>query len=109
MTEFKGPHKPVADPGFPVGGHGPVSGGCGSLTWALFAKNVCENKRIWSCRGGVHQAHPLDPPMHMIHNVFQGTVVFQKRGLCGSDTYSFYEICSFCEQLYNIVSKLQGY
>ena len=43
----------VADPGFPVGGGGvdPL-GGRGPLTWVLFGKNVCENERIWSRRGG---------------------------------------------------------
>ena len=35
----------VADPGFPIGAHGPP-------TWALFGKNVCENKRIGSHKGG---------------------------------------------------------
>ena len=32
---------PVADPGFPVGGRGP-------LMQALFGENVCENERIGS-------------------------------------------------------------
>ena len=42
----------MADPGFPVGGCGPVRGhvdplgGCGPPTWALFGENVCENERI---------------------------------------------------------------
>ena len=45
----------VADPGFPVGGRGPVRGGRGPLTQALFAKNVCENERTGYRRG--------DPPM----------------------------------------------
>ena len=36
----------VADPGFPVEGHGP-------LTQALFGGNVCENKRSQSRRGRV--------------------------------------------------------
>ena len=51
----------MADPGFPVGGGGP-------LMRALFGKNVCENERIWPCRGGggVRWAGPLDPPMHMM-------------------------------------------
>ena len=40
----------VADPGFPVGGRGPVVG-CGPLTWALFTKNVCKNERIGSVGG----------------------------------------------------------
>ena len=41
----------VADPGFPVRGHGPVRG-------ALFGKNVCENERIGSRRGGMLPARP---------------------------------------------------
>ena len=41
----------VADPGFPVEGRGPVRGQ-GPPTWPLFAKNVCENKRIGSRGGG---------------------------------------------------------
>ena len=48
---------PVADAGFPVGGRRPVRGrvdplgGHGPPMQALFGKNVCENKRIGSCRG----------------------------------------------------------
>ena len=42
---------PVADPGFPVGGRGPVTGGCGPPMWVLFTENVCENERIGSHRG----------------------------------------------------------
>ena len=42
----------VADPGYPVGGHGPVGGGHGPPTRALFSKNVWENKRIGSHGGG---------------------------------------------------------
>ena len=37
----------VADPGFPVGGGGP-----GPPTRVLFGKNVCQNERIGSRRGG---------------------------------------------------------
>ena len=36
----------VADPGFPMGGHGAVRGH-GPLKWVLFAKNVCKNKKNW--------------------------------------------------------------
>ena len=42
---------PVADPGFPVGGHAPVRGGCGPPTQVLFGENVCENERIGSHGG----------------------------------------------------------
>ena len=48
----------VADPGFPAGGGGgggvrrAVGGGRQPLTWALFSKNVCENKRIGPVGGG---------------------------------------------------------
>ena len=38
------PYIAVVDPGFPVGGHGP-------LTRALFSENVCKNERIGSHRG----------------------------------------------------------
>ena len=41
----------VADPGFPMGGHAPIKGGHGPLTWALFSENVCKNERIGSHRG----------------------------------------------------------
>ena len=41
------------DPGFPIGGHGPILGGHGPLIWVLFGENVCENKRIGSHRGHV--------------------------------------------------------
>ena len=37
--------------------------GCGPLTWALFSKNVCKNKRIGSHRRGMHLTRPLDLPM----------------------------------------------
>ena len=49
----------VADPGFPIGGVWTHYGG----VWALFTKNVCENERIGSRRGGMHWACPLDLPM----------------------------------------------
>ena len=35
----------------PLGGHQPP-------TWVLFGKNVCENKRIGSCWGGMCQQRP---------------------------------------------------
>ena len=41
---------PVADPGFPLGGHAAVRGR-GPLTWVLFGENVCENERIGSHMG----------------------------------------------------------
>ena len=41
----------------PLGGRGPP-------TWVLFGKNVCENERIWSSRGSLCPARPLDPPMN---------------------------------------------
>ena len=40
----------MADPAFPVGGHGPIRG-CGHLMQMLFGENVCENERIGSHRG----------------------------------------------------------
>ena len=50
---------PGPDPGFSVGGAWTHSGGVWPPTWALFSENVCENKRIGSCR----RTPPLDPPM----------------------------------------------
>ena len=47
----------MADPGFPVGGMDLLGGRVDPLMWALFGKNVCENKRIGHA--------PLDPPMLM--------------------------------------------
>ena len=44
---------PGLDPGFSVGGCGPILGGFWPPTWALFSENVCENERIGSCRGGM--------------------------------------------------------
>ena len=47
---------PVADPGFPVRGRG--------LPRRLRFKNfVCRNERMWSLRGSVRRARPLDLPM----------------------------------------------
>ena len=49
--------KPVADPGFLVGGRG--------LPRRLrFVKFVCRNERIGSLRGA-HPVRPLDPPMEI--------------------------------------------
>ena len=54
----------VADPGFPVGGGAWTRwGGRGPVTQVLFGKNVYQNERIGSRRGGVRPARPLDPPM----------------------------------------------
>ena len=41
---------PVAGPVFPMGGVDPYRG-LGPPTQVLFAKNVCKNERIGSCRG----------------------------------------------------------
>ena len=54
------------DPGFPVGGRGPILGGFWPRTWALFSENVWKNERIGSCRGCVCWHAPLDPPMKSI-------------------------------------------
>ena len=42
--------RPVADPGFPIGGVDPL-GGRGHPTQVIFGKNVCKNERIGSRRG----------------------------------------------------------
>ena len=39
------------DPGFSVGGRGPILGGFWPPMWAFFSENVCENERFGSCRG----------------------------------------------------------
>ena len=41
----------VADPGFPIGGHGPHRRGCGLLRWLCFENFVCQNERIGTLRG----------------------------------------------------------
>ena len=41
----------VADPGFPVGGRGPRSGGRGLLRQLRFKNFECQNERIWTLRG----------------------------------------------------------
>ena len=53
----------VADPGFPIGGHGPHRRGCGLPRWLHFKSFVCQNERIGTLRGGMHWVHPLDLPM----------------------------------------------
>ena len=55
---FHNGHIPGPDPGFSVGGRGPILGGFWLPTWALFSENVCENERIGSCRGRVLARHP---------------------------------------------------
>ena len=53
----------VADPGFPVGGHGPRRGGHGLPRQLHFENFVCQNERIWTLRGRAPGTPPLDPPM----------------------------------------------
>ena len=65
LTETKRCHSwlpvTVADQGFPVGGRGPPM-------QVLFGKNVCENERIGSRRGGMcRKILDVDPPMHCLH------------------------------------------
>ena len=38
-------------------GRGPIWGGRGTLTWALFGENICENERIGSHEGGRAPEH----------------------------------------------------
>ena len=52
----------VADPGFPVGG-AELVGGRQLPRRLCFKKFVCQNERIWTLRGGMHQRRPLDLPM----------------------------------------------
>ena len=44
----------------------PRGGGGGRqlLRWLRFKKFVCQNKRIWTRRGGARRRRPLDPPLH---------------------------------------------
>ena len=42
----------VADPGFPIGGHGPCRWGCGLPRQLRFENFVCQNKKIGTLRGG---------------------------------------------------------
>ena len=51
------PPPSAADPGFSVGGRGPVRGP-GPPMQALFAKNVCKNERIGSRRGACARHAP---------------------------------------------------
>ena len=59
----------MADPGFPVGGRGPVRGACGPirgcapLMRALFAKNFAKMKELGPVGGRAPGTPPLDPPM----------------------------------------------
>ena len=51
--------RPVADPGFPVGG--------APTPEALrFEKFVCQNERIWTRGGRAPAATPLDPPLQTL-------------------------------------------
>ena len=58
----------MADPGFPVGGHGPIRGR-GPPMQALCTENVCKNEIIESHRGACARHAPLDPPMHTFFSV----------------------------------------
>ena len=65
---------PVADPGFPVGGHGPVRGACGPIggidpRCGLFSAKMYAKTKELGPVGGMHPARrpPLDPPMLPIH------------------------------------------
>ena len=55
------------DPGFSVGGRGPILGGFWPPTWALFSENVCENERIGPCRGGVRWHAPPRSAYYLIY------------------------------------------
>ena len=53
----------MADPGFPVGGRGPVRGH-GPPMQALFTENVCDNERIGSHRGACTGHDPRSANAH---------------------------------------------
>ena len=61
----------VADPGFPVGGHGPRMGGRGPPRQLRFENFACQNERIWTHRGARAGHAPLDPPMNYTYTSFQ--------------------------------------
>ena len=48
----------MADPGFPIGGRGPRTGGRGPPKWLRFENFACQNERIWTRRGGAPGARP---------------------------------------------------
>ena len=53
----------VADPGFPIGGHGHCRRGCGLPRWLCFENFVCQIKRFGTLRGAHAGCTPLDLPM----------------------------------------------
>ena len=57
----------VADPGFPVRGHQSRRGRRWLPRRLRFKIFVCQNERIWTIRGGVRRARPLDPSMHWLY------------------------------------------
>ena len=79
-------HFSVADPGFPIGGCGPVRGGRGPLTWMLFGKNVCKNERIGSIGG----MRPACPPQGWIQDFLLGGHQPSLEGAPTSDTGAFW-------------------
>ena len=70
----------MADPGFPVGGRGPVRGAWTSDV-VLFGKNVCEMKELGPM-GGVRRARPLDLPM---------TILSVRLYICNQNVYDALE------------------
>ena len=57
---------PVADPGFPVGGRGPVRGGMDLRCGCFLAKMYVKTKEFGPIGGVCTQHAPLDPPMDTI-------------------------------------------
>ena len=55
----------VVDPGFPVGGRGPIRGAWTSDEGAFWQKCM-QKRKNWVPWGGVRPARPLDPPMVLV-------------------------------------------
>ena len=61
-------HRSVADPGFPIGGHGPIRGGMDLQCGCFLAKMCAKMKEFGPIGAHVPSMSPLDPPMQMYSN-----------------------------------------
>ena len=74
----------MADPGFPVGGRRPRTGGDMDSLGGYVLKMLYVKRKESGPLGGVHQARPLDPPMilpyahsYVYTSVFVNRVLFK--------------------------------